>query len=364
MMDKPLKVLHIEDNSADAGLVKRQLVKAGFSVDIHVVDSREDFVHALDTFQPDLILSDHSLPQFNSLEALHIHKASTSNMPFILVTGSVSEEFAIRAIKEGADDYILKNNMIRLPAAISQALKVRKAEAEKQRASRELDAINRELGTFIYKAAHDLRGPLCSVMGLTNVALMAEERDNVQEHLKRIHDSTRKLDDVLLALIDLMTIRDSVPVPTPLNIHRVVDEVLGRVSTMVGFRDIRLHLELQPAEDFTTDQKMLGFALLKMVENTVTYRRRQGAETVIRSRPYNDLYLIEVEDNGVGIDPGILAHIFDMYFKGNQYSVGSGLGLYAAQKCVRRLGGEILVSSQPGKGSVFTIQLPREPQIL
>ena len=76
------------------------------------VDTREEFVQALDIFKPDVILSDHSLPQFNSIEALKICQSKKIDVPFILVTGAVSEEFAVNGLKRGADDYVLKSNLV------------------------------------------------------------------------------------------------------------------------------------------------------------------------------------------------------------------------------------------------------------
>jgi PAS domain S-box-containing protein len=95
-----------------------------------VVDNREDFVRALKKFNPDIVVSDHSLPGFNSLDALKILKEGAYNIPFILLTATVSEEFAVSIMREGASDYILKDRMQRLPGAIVNAIE--KAELEKE----------------------------------------------------------------------------------------------------------------------------------------------------------------------------------------------------------------------------------------
>ena len=79
------------------------------------VETREDFIAALESFKPDIILSDHGLPQFNSVQAFKIYMEHGLKIPFILVTGNVSEEFAVNALKLGIDDYVLKTNLSRLP---------------------------------------------------------------------------------------------------------------------------------------------------------------------------------------------------------------------------------------------------------
>lgn len=121
-MDRPLKILHLEDLSADAEIVDRVLRKAKFIFEKKVVIDKPDFIRALHDFQPDIILSDHSLPAFNSLEALRITRAEGIAAPLILVTATVSEEYAVNVIKEGASDYILKDRLERLPNAMLNAL--------------------------------------------------------------------------------------------------------------------------------------------------------------------------------------------------------------------------------------------------
>jgi len=126
-----LSILMIEDTPSDAELIQRYLNKEGILFTSVVVDCKADFIRALQTSAPDVILSDHSLPQFNSMEALQIVKERGLDIPFILVTGSVSEEFAVACIKAGADDYILKDRLTRLPAAVQNTLSKKNTEREK-----------------------------------------------------------------------------------------------------------------------------------------------------------------------------------------------------------------------------------------
>lgn len=144
-MSETFKILMLEDSSSDAALIKNELKKAGIDFTYVVVDKREEFIQALQDFSPNLILSDHSLPQFNSLEALHICQDHKYADPFILVTGAVSEEFAVKIIKEGADDYILKDNLSRLPSAILSSVRVKNAERANKNSKIERDMAYLEL---------------------------------------------------------------------------------------------------------------------------------------------------------------------------------------------------------------------------
>jgi two-component system, NarL family, sensor histidine kinase UhpB len=129
-MDTFLKILYLEDRAEDAEIVLRLLKKSDFRFESLLAMNQKEFLEALDSYEPDIILSDNSLPNFNASEALRIVQQRCINVPFILVTGAVSEEFAAQIIKLGADDYILKDRLTRLPAAMEAAIQKKQAEAD------------------------------------------------------------------------------------------------------------------------------------------------------------------------------------------------------------------------------------------
>lgn len=131
-MDTTLKILLLEDNPADAEIIRRLLFKEIKGLDFRYTKNKNEFLLALDELVPDVILSDNSLPAFSASQALEIVNARRLNIPFILITGTVSEEFAVGIMKQGADDYILKDRLTRLPAAIKAALRHRQTENEKK----------------------------------------------------------------------------------------------------------------------------------------------------------------------------------------------------------------------------------------
>jgi sigma-B regulation protein RsbU (phosphoserine phosphatase) len=131
-METELKILLLEDNHSDAELLVRTLDKAGVRHTVRLVESRGHFVSELDSFTPDLIISDYSLPAFSSLEALGIAREKYGDIPFILVTGSVSEQFAVECMKAGVDDYILKSSLVRLPSSIKNIVSKISVKREKE----------------------------------------------------------------------------------------------------------------------------------------------------------------------------------------------------------------------------------------
>ncbi|MES2762658.1 MAG: PAS domain S-box protein [Bacteroidota bacterium] len=129
---RKIKILHLEDLPTDAELVERALKQAALPFEKIVVDNKADFENALETFSPDIVLSDHSLPSFNSIEALHIVKEKQLHIPFILITAAMTDEFAVEIMREGADDYIIKDRLHRVPTAVLNCLEKFRLEKEKQ----------------------------------------------------------------------------------------------------------------------------------------------------------------------------------------------------------------------------------------
>jgi PAS domain S-box-containing protein len=138
-MDKELHILILEDVPADAELEEHELRKAGLVFTSKVVDTREAFLKELDEFFPDLILSDYDLPSFDGLTALRIAKEKCPDVPFILVTGKLGEEFAIEKLKEGATDYVLKGNLKRLVPSVNRALEEAKMITERKQAEKKIN---------------------------------------------------------------------------------------------------------------------------------------------------------------------------------------------------------------------------------
>ncbi|MEQ1675417.1 MAG: PAS domain S-box protein [Chitinophagaceae bacterium] len=138
-METNLKLLMLEDDPADAELIQTLLQRAGLQFNAVVASNEGEFLEAMKDNGYHAVLADNALPQYSSMEALKIIRANNPYVAFILVTGTVSEEFAVNIIKQGADDYILKHNLTRLPAAISNAISKKKAEWEKEIAEKEIE---------------------------------------------------------------------------------------------------------------------------------------------------------------------------------------------------------------------------------
>lgn len=368
-MEKDLKVLVLEDMVEDMEMITRSLKKAGLNVETRRVDTREEFLSALTEFPADVILSDHALPQFNSAEALKLCRSRGLRMPFILVTGAVSEEFAVNSLKQGADNYVLKSNLARLPSAISNALRQRQDEVAKLKANEallqqneELKKINRELDSFVYSVSHNLKAPLMSVLGLINLARMedAKQGNNFSSYFSMMERSIHKLDDTLKEILEYSRNARKELAISEVDLSKIISDNLERMQYVPGSELLRKDVNISASAPFLSDAYRISVIFNNLISNAIKY------SDTLKDDPYLKIdinvdeqrAIFVVQDNGIGIDQEYLAKVFDMFFRATMQKEGAGLGLYIVKETIDKLFGTIEVESCPRVGTTFRIELP------
>lgn len=144
-MKRSLQVIFVEDSELDAHLIANSLENEGFHLQVRRVQTARELENALHVQSWDLVISDFSLPQFSGLEALRIVKANAEDVPFIMVSGTIGEEVAVQAIRNGADDYLLKDRLVRLGHAVEQAIELRRTKARRAEELRESERRFRDM---------------------------------------------------------------------------------------------------------------------------------------------------------------------------------------------------------------------------
>ncbi len=368
-MEKGMKILMLEDIPDDAGLIERALNKSGIEFVSKRVDTREEFIDALKVFKPDVILSDHSLPQFNSIEALKLCKNHTSEASFILVTGAVSEEFAVSCLKQGADDYVLKSNLVRLPSAIFNSIKQKEMEQKRVKAERtlreqnqELVKINKELDSFVYSVSHNLRAPLMSVLGLLNLARMNDVQldKKLGSYFGMMEHSINKLDDTLKEILDYSrNARSCIKIEKVL-MQSLIEDGFEKLQYVDGSDQIEKHIDVNDPVPFYSDSYRIMVIINNLISNAIKYRdtQKQKSFITVDIDISQKSAIVLFKDNGIGVPANLLKKIFDMFFRATDKSEGAGLGLYIVKETIEKLGGTISVESTIGEGVLFKMEIP------
>lgn len=219
----------------------------------------------------------------------------------------------------------------------------------------------KELNTFIYRASHDLRGPLSSIIGLTEAAKHDIKDPVVLSYFKMISISTSRLDKILLNLIDLARITPASLTKVKINFQALIDDVLRGLKNIEGFSGVTINLNIEPVRDFYSDERLIRSILQNLVENSVKYRSISTQAWInISVKKSGKTVIIRIADNGIGIKEELQERVFDMFFRGTDSAKGSGLGLYILKNAVDKLGGRIELASKEMEGTELNIFLPDE----
>lgn len=370
-MEKELRILLLEDVEDDALLVDYALKKEKFVFTRMRVDTREQFSDALDNFNPDIILSDHSLPQFNSLEALKICQNKKLDIPFILVTGAVSEEFAVNCLKRGADDYVLKTNLSRLPLAIRYALRQHRYENNRQaqeevlrQQNEQLIKINKELDSFVYSVSHDLRSPLSSILGLVNVAKLEgfKNPEMLNTYFEMIERSVLKLDETIKEILDYSRNARGELTIKEIDLEKMIQTAFYQMQYLPGYHGTLKHVSVQNHTALYSDTYRLSVILSNLISNSIKYgdENKEQKQIQIKATITPAHCVLQVRDNGIGIHSDFIDSVFNMFYRATDRSQGAGLGLYIVKEMVEKLSGSISINSELGQGTIITITIPNK----
>ncbi|MCS6823216.1 MAG: PAS domain-containing sensor histidine kinase [Cytophagaceae bacterium] len=222
---------------------------------------------------------------------------------------------------------------------------------------------NFELDSFVYRASHDLRAPLRSILGLVNLLHMAQEKLETERYLTLIEKSIVKLDTFISDLINY-----SKNNRMPLNVEKIsmdklIDDICDNLAYMENANKVQVYKKIEyinGASDFNSDTQRLSILLSNMLSNSYKYMNPSAENSWVRFDVVisPDIVQIIVQDNGIGIKEEYLDKIFNMFFRASETSYGSGLGLYIVKQIVEKLEGRIEVSSEINKGTSFKITLP------
>jgi PAS domain S-box-containing protein len=231
-----------------------------------------------------------------------------------------------------------------------------------KRAQLESTQVNNELEQLLYRASHDLKGPLGSIEGLINLMAIELKGEVGTQYLQMIRETLTKLNELISDLGKVSFIKKGIISVKAVNSELVIGKIIKAFSFYPRFDEIKITIDNQCSNDFYTDKSLLNTILQNLIENSIKYAQHieYGTHPYLKITCQDTLggITIDIEDNGIGIPEEVQHKIFDMFYRANTSSKGSGLGLYIVQNAVKKLGGSININSQEGKGTAFELKLP------
>jgi signal transduction histidine kinase len=325
---------------------------------IEVVDDREGFQRGLDQ-GCDLILSDFNMPGFNGLEALDLARKQKSTIPFIFMSGTIGEERAIEALRNGASDYVLKDRPQRLVSAIERALNEARRAREKKEADEHLFRVQRleNIGMMAAGIAHDFNNVLAPiVMGMSTLRM--RHKDPLDQRIFTNIESCAQRGTGLVKQI-MGFAKGIAGEPEVLDLGPVISDVIAMAQTFP--KHVQVWSKVAPdLWKVKANPTQLHQVLLNLCVNARD-AMPEGGELWIRGsnqqRDGGPHVLLEVSDTGTGIPADVVARMWDPFFTTKGAGQGTGLGLSTVRSIVENHQGVITLETKPGF-TVFRVMLP------
>jgi two-component system, sensor histidine kinase and response regulator len=359
MIEKKAKILYVDDEENNLISFKasfRNLYQISTATSV----AKAEELLKTETFQ--VILADQRMPFITGVQFFEQIRDKYPDPLRILITGYTDINAAIDAINKGEVFRFLYKpwDADLVESVINQAYDIYRTRVELRQRNLELEKAYEELDKFVYSASHDLRAPLMSVLGITNLALMEPDVPSQNEYLELIRQSVKKLDIFIINIIDYYKNARGQAEITDINFQELINDVCASIQFLPEYGNIKVQPNIDQEFVFKSDLIKLRIIFNNMITNAVKFQDRSKENSFLKiSVDVKSSQLkIVFEDNGVGIRDEDLERIFKMFYRADVANSGSGIGLYIVNEAVKKLGGEIKVSSEFGKGSIFEVIIP------
>ncbi|MEQ9659091.1 ATP-binding protein, partial [Fulvivirga sp.] len=225
----------------------------------------------------------------------------------------------------------------------------------------QLQQTNAELDTFIYRASHDLKGPISRIHGLTSLAKLESTSPNDRKYYDLIELVAKDMNKLLAKLTQVHEVIHATVDKELIDLPVLISEVRNNINFLDQGGDTKYSFDLKSTLQVKSDPFLLTIVLTNLMENALIFRKNSinDHQITIKADEDKESYYIEVIDNGLGIAESHLNKVFNMFFRGSDQSKGSGLGLYLVKVAVEKLHGEISVTSEPNDKTTFFVKFPK-----
>jgi len=246
-------------------------------------------------------------------------------------------------------------------AIIEDITERKKSERKLIQSNNKLKKINKELDHFVYRASHDLKSPLASILGLINVARIDKSTDPF-DTLDIIESQIHRLEFFIEDIIDYSKISRVGNIYSIIDFSKLLNEAIKDNEYLKGFDSITTSVSIEGKVELHTDVSKLMIIFNNLISNAIKYSDHRKSDSYLRVKvkKLRKEATIEIEDNGIGVKEEYLGNLFTMFYRATDKGSGSGLGLFIVKEALDNIGGEISVSSEFGKGTSITLKIPNK----
>ncbi len=367
-MKKPLQVLLVEDNAGDARLIREMFRNEGpdnFEL-THFLRLGQAENH-LAQRKVDIVLLDMGLPDEHGLDTVRRAHAAAPGVPMIVLTGLDDEALAAQAMKEGAQDYLIKGQIENraLPRALRHAIERHRMQTETELIRTQQMQFKDE---FLSHVSHELRSPLSAIRQFVTILLdgiAGEMKPEQREYMEIVLRNVKQLQSMINDLFEVSGVQAGKMQiePQSTSVSEAIVYAIGTLQAAAAAKGIALSSNIDhqlPA--VCADPARIQQILIILMDNAIKFTPANGTVNVRARKSEEDpsFIVLEVSDSGCGISPHMIERIFERLFQTSALEgrKGLGLGLYICKELVTRQAGKICAKSVLGQGSVFSFTLP------
>jgi signal transduction histidine kinase len=237
--------------------------------------------------------------------------------------------------------------------------KQRQSELLLQHQNETLIKRNMELDSFVYRVSHDLRAPICTSLGLTDLSIKSVNIDEIKTYLNLQNSSLKRLDQFIIEILDYSKNINSEIVSENINFDQLIDSAFQDYQYLNN-RHIQLEKFLVIHSPFWNDKLRLKIVFNNLISNAIKFQKTafENQETEISIYSNEQLAHIIIRDNGIGIREDQKSEVFKMFFRGSNQTTGSGLGMYIVKDCIQKMNGTIDLKSNLNEGTTIEVKIP------
>jgi signal transduction histidine kinase len=380
MENEKFNILYVDDEEDNL-----RIFRASFRREFNVFTASNTIAAKEILYKNDIhvIITDQRMPDKTGVEFLEEIVNDFPDVVRIIFTAFSDTTDIIRAInKVGIYRYLIKpwdiddltmtiksaiNNFMLKRQNRDLVINLQRTNEELIKANEDLKQRNKELDEYVYRISHEVRAPISSIMGLFYLLKNLEnnnDTETIKYYLNLIEQNINKLDIFIRSVLQYSATKDFEPQIEEINFEKLTNECIKEFFPQGMSEKIKIRTHIHISTPFFSDIGLLKTVFRNLLENAIKYAKSNTTEHLITiSIEGNDAKAsIQFADNGIGIPKQYQEKIFDMFYRANDYSNGSGLGLYIVKLAIERLDATIRLESEEDKGTTFFLEIPNMKQ--